>query len=142
MRREEHEGGARLGIAVSAALGLGVGVVVGLVAGELMGNVNPDRVRHAMRRVRRRTGEQAENPGAVEREILSILRSNAATRGLPLTVRSMAPGLVELTGTAPDEATREVAGRLARGVPGARTLVNRILVDGRDTQGDTGASSS
>jgi osmotically-inducible protein OsmY len=44
-------------------------------------------------------------------------------------VHALGDGIVELTGTAPDVITRQLAGDIARDVPGAVVVVNRILVE-------------
>jgi osmotically-inducible protein OsmY len=107
-----------------------------MVSGGLFGRVNSDRFRHVVSRLRSREQAEAEDPDQLERDLLTTLRSNPTTRSLDLAVRALGGGLVELTGTVPEEATRELAGRLARGVPGADVVVNRILVEGRDTRGN------
>ncbi len=120
-----------LGVAFSAAVGLGAGLFAGIVAGELFGKVNSERVRGAMGRLKRRPASLPE-PHAVERAVQDALRELATTRHLNVRVHALGDGLVELTGTAPDAASRRVAGDTARTVVGAEVVVNRILVEGND----------
>jgi hypothetical protein len=125
-----------LGIAFAAAIGLGAGFMVGLISGGLFGRVNSDRFRQVVSRLRPSERAESEDLDQLEHDLLTTLRSNPTTRRLDLGVRALGGGMVELTGNVPEEATRELAGRLARGVPGADVVVNRILVDGRDTADD------
>lgn len=115
---------------LSAVAGLGAGVVAGLLLGELMGDVDADRVRRALRRLRRaRLPGPAAAPEDVELAVREALSEDPATRDLGLAVRVPGDGIVELTGTAPTQTARNLAGELARGVDGAEIIVNRILVD-------------
>jgi osmotically-inducible protein OsmY len=107
--------------------------MAGLISGGLFGRVNSDRFQQAVSRLRSSGRSEDEDPDQLERDLLTTLRSNPTTRRLDLGVRALGGGLVELTGNVPEEATRELAGRLARAVPGADVVVNRILVDGKDT---------
>jgi hypothetical protein len=110
-------------------------LLFGLVAGGLLGDVDSDRVKRAVRRLRSTDEEDAVAEGLdrIEHELLDVLKHNPATRQLSLTVRAMGGGLIELAGTAPDETTRELAADLARGVLGADVIVNHVLVEGTDT---------
>ncbi len=130
-----------LGVAIAGALGLVAGLVFGLVSGELLGNVDSDRVRRAVNRWR--PGDDDEQPDEeldkIEHDLLATLKSNPVTRGLSLEVRALGGGLVELTGTVPNESSRELAGELARAVPGADLVVNRVLVAGTDTNEAVGS---
>lgn len=121
------------GIALASALGLGAGLVAGLVVGELLGTVDGDRMRRAFGRLRRREpDEPRRDPLDVQRDVKATLGRNPTTRGLDLGVRALGEGIVEVTGAAPDDTARTLAGDLARGVEGADVVVNRILVEGTD----------
>lgn len=120
------------GIALATAAGLGVGLAAGLVVSELLGSLNAERLRYALRRWRGKSSPTYLEPGELERAVEEALKSDPATARLEIGVRAAGPGLVELTGTAPDEETRARAGARARATPGADIVVNRILVEGRD----------
>lgn len=130
-----------LGTAIVGALGLAAGLVFGLVSGELLGNVDSARVRRAVRRWRPGEDDEPvdEDLDEIEHDLLTTLKSNPVTRGLSLEVRALGGGLVELIGTVPNESSRELAGELARGVLGADLVVNRILVEGTDTNEAVGS---
>ncbi len=130
-----REPSSGLGIALTGAVGFGAGLLFGLVAGGLAGDVGSGRLGRAVRRLRPSDDDESEEEDAerVEHELLDVLKRNPATRHLNLTVLALGGGLVELTGTVPDETTRELAAHLARGVMGGDVIVNRILVEGTDT---------
>ena len=131
-----------LGVALVGAFGFGAGLLLGIVFGELLGDVNSDRVKQVVRRLRP-PSELDEEGLEVERlqdELLAALESDPATRSLDLGVRALGDGLVELTGTAPDESTRDLAGKLASRISGAEVVVNRVLVEGTDTNGKAAVS--
>lgn len=120
-------------MAIAAAAGLGAGLLAGLLLSELLGNVDSDRFRRAVGRLRPGTHEGPEPDAAeVERAVDEALRHNPTTGPLAIRVRAVGEGVVELTGTAPDATARSLAGDLARGVDGARVVVNRVLVEGTD----------
>lgn len=123
----------RGGTTLFALLGLGLGLAFGVVLSEKLGNVNRERVRSAVRRMRDRGGDEEMDPDQIERNLLSALRGNPTTRRADINVRALGDGLVELTGTVPDERTRDIARDLAVAAAGAEVVVNRILVEGMDT---------
>jgi osmotically-inducible protein OsmY len=128
-RKSEKNGIA--GIAFAAAAGFGIGLVAGLVAGEWLGGVHPERVRQAVRRLGPRvTG--VRDPHAVERAVLRALKSDPRTRNLPIGVRWISNGLVELTGTVPAAELRRHAAEIAQAAAGEDVVVNRLLVEGED----------
>ncbi len=142
LRRSDHETGSALGLALTGAFGFGAGLLFGLVAGGLLGDVDQDRVNRAVRRFQPTDDEEsAEGDERLEHDLLEVLKQNPATRQLDLNVSALGGGLVELTGTAPNETTRELAADLARGVLGAEVVVNRILVEGTDTNGQSAVVS-
>jgi osmotically-inducible protein OsmY len=117
-------------------------LLFGLVVGELLGDVDRDRVRRTVRRFRPMDDEEStDGDELLEHALLDVFKGNPATRELDLNASALGGGLVELTGTAPDETTRELAAELARGVIGAEVVVNRILVDGVDTNGQSAVVS-
>ncbi len=116
-------------MALAAAAGFGAGLFAGIVLGEWLGAVHPDRVR---RLFRGRVAPEPSDPSQVERAVLRALRGASATRRLNLGARVLDGGVVEITGVAPDERTRHMAGEAAAAVAGADVVVNRILVEGRD----------
>jgi hypothetical protein len=130
------------GITMAALAGLGVGVLCGIVAGELVGTVDGERVKGVVRRIREGDTEEPEDVEFLERDLLSALRSNPTTRQLDLGVKALGQGLVEVTGTAPDERTRELTGALLRNVRGVEAVVNRVLVEGVDVIDATPSSPS
>lgn len=106
------------------------------MASELLGDVNPDRVRRVVRRLRRsEAGHVEHDPRVLERAVVAALGENPQTRDLTITARALGDGVVELTGTAPDPEARLLAGKVSRGAPGADVIVNRILVEGEDIPG-------
>jgi osmotically-inducible protein OsmY len=72
------------------------------------------------------------DPDTIERTVQDALRHSPETRHVAAKVHALGDGLVELTGTAPDAASRRAAGDTARSVPGAEVVVNRILIEGND----------
>jgi hypothetical protein len=131
--RDDAESHDRMGTTLFAALGLGLGLVCGMVLSEMLGNVHPERVRSAVRRMREGGDSEVLDPEQVERNLLSALRGNPTTRGSDINVKALGDGLVELTGTVPDERTRTIARDLAVAAAGAEVVVNRLLVEGVDT---------
>jgi osmotically-inducible protein OsmY len=106
----------------------------------MVGDVDADRVRRVVRGLRGEESAGPDDPARLERDILSALRGNPNTRRLDITVRALGGRLVELTGTVPDETARETARSLAAEVHGADVVVNRILVEGVDTNDQSAAS--
>lgn len=120
-----------VGIALSAAAGFASGLALGIIAGEMLGNLHADRVKGAVRRLRRKP-EGTVAPQRVLDDVQRALQEHEATCDLEIMVHCPGQGLVELTGIAPDAVARQIAGDLARAVPGADVVVNRILVNGSD----------
>lgn len=120
-------------MALATAAGLGLGVLAGIVGGELLGDLGPDRVKSAVRRLRRSEREALEaDPQDVERAVVTALEEHPKASDLGIDVRALGDGVVELSGTVPDTAGRRIAAKIARGVAGAEVVVNRILVEGAD----------
>jgi osmotically-inducible protein OsmY len=121
------------GIALSAALGLGIGVLGGMIVREFFTGVSTEPVKRAVRRLR--TAEEMEDdqdPAILERSIGQALDEDPGTQELDVRVEALGDGIVELTGIVPDALSRQLAGDVARGVPGAGVVVNRVLVEGSD----------
>ena len=112
--------------------GFGIGLVFGVVAGELLGEVNSTRVKEAVRRLRPGDGEVDPDPDQLVVDLQDALRNNSTTKDLDLTVGILGQGLVEVSGSAPNERSRELAGALLNSVRGTERVVNRILVPGVD----------
>lgn len=127
----DHNDDGVIGLALTAAMGFAGGLVLGMLAGSVVGDVHSDRVRRAMGRLRKSSGD-ATDADALSGAVRDALRLDEVTRDLVIGVHCPGEGLVELTGVAPDAVARQAAGDIARGVPGADIVVNRILVNGSD----------
>lgn len=128
--RDDRSHDGFMGTALAAAVGLTAGLLAGLVVGEWLGDVTRERLRSAVRGLGGET--PPVDPAALERLVLRALRGDPRTRHLPIQVRVVDAGLVELTGRVPTEEARERAGEAARAVAGADAVVNRLLVEGTD----------
>jgi hypothetical protein len=117
-----------LSVTLGTALGLGLGMVAGVVVGEWLGAMHPERVR---RLLRGSTPPAPPDAAELERAVRRALKMDATTRRLDISARAIDGGVVELTGTVPDERTRRAAGDAAASVAG-NNVVNRILVEGTD----------
>ncbi len=114
------------GIALSVTLGLGIGVMAGMILGELLGDVHPERVKGAVGRLRPAPPGDSDGSVIVEHAITEAIHD--AVPGSRVTAQALGNGIVELTGTAPDTASRQLAGRIAQEMPSADVVVNRIRV--------------
>ena len=133
VKREEDEQRGVTGIALAATLGLGIGVLGGMVLRELLSGVSTEPVKNALSRLRRpETGDEPEDPESVQRAVEDALGEDPDAALLEVKAAALGDGIVELTGTVPDALDRQTAGDIARGVPGADIVVNRILVQGSD----------
>lgn len=130
-RRDDRDHGV-VGIALSAAAGFGIGLLFGGVIGEMLGDVHGERLRGIVRRFGPTPPAAPPDPATIVRGVRARLRAHPKTRRLDLRVYSVGAGLVELSGRAPDATARRIAGDLARSVPGAEVVVNRIEVEGSD----------
>jgi len=129
----EREEPGVVGIALSATAGIVVGVLGGMLLREFLVDVNTAPVRNAVRRLRRPAEPRDDDPQAIRRAVEAALADDPHTERLGIGVDALGEGIVELTGLAPDATTRQLAGELARTVPGADVVVNRILVEGSDS---------
>ena len=134
VRREDDDQRGVTGIALSAALGLGVGVLGGMVLRELLSDVSTEPVKNAWIRLRQADTGEAEwqDAEAVEQAVKRALDKDPESAMLEVKATALGDGIVELTGTVPEALDRQLAGDIARGVPGADIVVNRILVQGSD----------
>ena len=131
MPRYERDDGVA-GIALTAVAGFATGLMLGMIASEWAGNAPAARLAGLLRRLGGRRTEPALDPAELEAEVRAALQRHPDIRQLRVTVRSPGAGLVELTGAAPNAVARRTAGDIARGVPGADAVVNRLLVEGED----------
>lgn len=120
------------GIALSAALGFGIGFIGGVFLRGFLSGLNTEPVRNAVRSLRKPEPSDTPDLEEIERAVLDSLDDDPDTRGLSIQVEALGDGIVELTGTTPDPLSRQIAADLARNVPGADIVVNRILVEGGD----------
>jgi hypothetical protein len=128
-QRDERPGA--LSLALMGTVGFAFGVLGGMLLGGSVGPLHADRVRGALRRLRGNHARSAQ-PEKLERAVREALRDDEATRDLDLEVHVVGPGLIELTGVASDALVRRAAADIARAVPGAEVVVNRILLRGAD----------
>ena len=143
MVRIERNESDWLGIALAAVGGLMAGVIAGAALGEMLGDLSPARLRGVARRLRPSKVETfTEDPRLLRNAIAGALADHPDTQGLAVTVEALGDGMVELTGIAPDPISREVAGAVAREVPGAGVVVNRLLVEGTDVPEQTSSPPS
>lgn len=111
-----------------AVLGVGTGLTVGLLLGEWLEG----------RRLRHRPDDRPRAPAAARTipQTVEAVRNAFDQHGefdAPgVTVRALAPGLVELGGWVGDRATRARVIRIAKAVPGIRDVLDSVLVHGED----------
>ncbi len=118
------------GIALSAALGFGLGVVGGLFLREFTGGVNTEPVKKAVRRLSGSQPAPEDDLGAIEDAVIQAWEDDPDVRPLPLAVEALGDGIIEITGTASSPMTRQLASDVARSVPGADVVLNRIHIEG------------
>jgi osmotically-inducible protein OsmY len=121
-------------------VGFASGVLTGMIAGSMVVRAHGPKVKRAIGRLRRDTDDAPVDPKQVRDAVEGALHEHEVTAELQITVHSPGAGLVELTGLVPDAVARQVAGDVARSIPGAEVVVNRILVNGRDVSKDIPAS--
>ncbi len=115
------------------------GMLAGYVWGGQFGRMTAHRVKRALKRRRRRRGHlrpgdwtDADAEHLVARAV-DALRGNPVLARRPIRVRSLGPGLIELSGRVESQAEVQRAGQLARHLVGVRDVINRLLVPGVDT---------
>lgn len=99
-------------------------------------------MKRALGRLRKPDVEAVDDPEQLERDLADAIAHHPELRELTIGVRALGRGLVELAGLVPDETTRRLATRVARRVPGADVVVNRLLVEGIDTNDQPAATIS
>jgi len=117
------------GVALSAALGFGLGVVGGLLLREFVGGVNTEPMKKAVRRLNDPPGEPKQDLRAIEDAVIQAWEDDPDVRSLPLAVEALGDGIIEITGTAANPMTRQLAGDVARRVQGADVVLNRIHIE-------------
>jgi hypothetical protein len=87
-------------------------------------------------RMRRRIWSgQAEYPGAeLEGAVVDALRNDEHAGGSAIDVAAVAPGVIELSGTASDWMAARRAVEVTQGVPGVSTVVNRLDIEALENQ--------
>jgi len=121
------------GIALSAALGFGLGIVGGMLLRGFVGGANAEPMQNAVRRLKQPHGETKQELGAIEDAVIEAWEDDTDLRSMPLTVEALGDGIIEITGTASTSMTRQLAGDVARSVPGADVVLNRIHIEGAST---------
>jgi len=127
--RVKREGDNVTGIALSAALGLGIGVIGGMLVRQFLSDLATEPVKKAVRGLRRPESAEPAEQEDLERAIETALGADPDTRSLNVKVEALGDGIVELTGRTADPLSCQLAADIARAVPGADIVVNRILVD-------------
>lgn len=125
----------RISIAETVLLGsLGVftGLVAGIVLSEWVGDVNRPRIRRVASRLQQPAPVTSLTSAARARSAGAALQAHPALRDLGLQAVAVSQEAVELRGWVASRATRALAARVARGVPGVETVINNILVRGED----------
>jgi hypothetical protein len=118
------------GIALSAAFGFGLGIIGGMFLRDFVGGVNTEAVKKAVRRLNEPLPETKQDLGAIEDAVVEAWEDDPDLRSMPLAVEALGDGIVEITGTASTAMTRQLAGDVARSVPGADVVLNRIHIEG------------
>lgn len=119
-------------IAGWGGLGLVTGLVLGVALSAWAGDVNRERIGRATERLRSSGPVRRISPGATARDARGALSATPALRGLPIEVRVVAPGVVELRGWVTSRLQRTLAARTVRGTGGVDRVINSILVRGED----------
>lgn len=132
MVRVERQHDDWFGIAAAAVGGLAAGLAVGVLIGETLGDLSPGRLKGAIGRLKPGHQLEPEDPRILRRAVEMALDDNIDLHDLVVDVTAHEDGFVELTGIVPDPLVRELAGEIARDVPGAHVVVNRLLVEGID----------
>lgn len=133
MRHDERLSPAE--IAGWGGLGLLTGLVLGIALSAWAGDVNRARIGRATKRLRTSGPTRRVSTGAAARDARSTLAATPALRGLPIEVRAVAPGVVELRGWVASRTQRALAARTVRGAGGVDRVINSILVRGEDDRG-------
>ena len=77
-------------MALATAAGLGLGVLAGMVGGELLGDLGSERVKGAVRRLRRSEREAPEaDPQDIERDVVAALIGEGVVDKNPTAQRDL-----------------------------------------------------
>ena len=114
------------------SLGVFTGLVAGIVLSEWVGDVNRPRIRRVATRLQQSTPVTSLTSAARARSAAAALQAHPALRGLGLEAVALSQDAVELRGWVASRATRALAARVARSVPGVESVINNILVRGED----------
>jgi hypothetical protein len=81
--------------------------------------------------IRRRWGRAGQERvyESLEVDVVDALCADDVAGACPIDVAALGPGLIELTGTVPDEAAAARAAEVAQRVDGVHTVVNRLTVE-------------
>jgi hypothetical protein len=78
---------------------------------------------------------RAEYPGAeLENAVVDALRHDAHAGNSAIDVAAVAPGVIELSGSASDWMAARRAVEVTQGVPGVNTVVNRLDIEALENQ--------
>jgi len=114
------------------SLGTFTGLVAGIVLSEWVGGVNRRRLGRVATRLQQPAPPTGLTSAARARAAAAALRAHPALRDLGLETVALSRSAVELRGWVSSRATRALAARVARAVPGVDTVINNILVRGED----------
>ena len=130
MRHDERLSPAEM--AGWGGLGLLTGLVLGVALSAWAGDVNRERIGRATRRLRTAPPGPRVSAADAAREVRGILSATPALGVLPIEVRAVSPGVIELRGWVGTRSLRALAARAARGAGGVDRVINSILVRGED----------
>ena len=114
------------------SLGIFTGLVAGIVLSEWVGGVNRRRIGRVASRLQQPAPPAGLTSAARARAAGAALMAHPALRDLGLQAVALSRGAVELRGWVSSRATRALAARVVRGVPGVDAVINNILVRGED----------
>ena len=114
------------------SLGAFTGLVAGIVLSEWVGGVNRPRIQRAASRLQQPAPPTGLSSSARARSAAAALQAHPALRDLGLEAVAVSSEAVELRGWVSSRATRTLAARVVRGVPGIESVINNILVRGED----------
>jgi hypothetical protein len=142
--RRKKESEFTLGDLLVVAVGAGLGLTLGYFAAERFGRVNTRRVALALERWKSRrpappTAWSDADAERLEARVLDTLRRDAVLGRRAISVAVFERGIVELSGSVTHPNEVALAGDVVRAVPGARTVLNHLLVAGADAGVPAGA---
>ncbi len=137
MPRREKRAELTIDDLLVVAAGAGLGLILGYFMAERVGRVNARRVGAALERWTAHrhsarapwTDDEAER---LEARVLDALRRDAVLGRRAIRVGVLGRGIVELSGRVAHPNEVALAGDVVRGVAGARTVLNHLLVAGAD----------